>query len=370
MVQVIRQEGQAIVIVYAYIGSWEFDGRMVMQILSDLASYPIIKWRMHSEGGDVIEGNVIYNAIANAPQRNELQIDGLCASMATVISQAFDHISIVENGLFMIHAPSGGAYGNASDLEGAAKVLRIMETQIAAAYARRTGKPETETAQWMDGQDHWLTPQEALEAGLVDAIVPSPIEAPEELSLETAVALGPKAVYTRFAASLEAAAKPEPANSSKMDKQKLIDKYKLTGVTKDTPDEEFQKVLEQHIDGVQQKADDAETSTEETVESMAEAAIKAGKFTAKQKETLVHVGKTSGIKALATFIDAAKPYATLNGQVRETGQQQQQQGEERKGWTWAKYQKEDPKALAKLHKENFEAWADLYEAEYNVRPNA
>ena len=62
-----------------------------------------IEVRIHSFGGSVFEGNLIYNSFKNYSGTKSLIIEGVCASMGSIIMGSFDKISIVKNGFLMIN---------------------------------------------------------------------------------------------------------------------------------------------------------------------------------------------------------------------------------------------------------------------------
>ncbi|MEX7582126.1 ATP-dependent Clp protease proteolytic subunit, partial [Stenotrophomonas maltophilia] len=89
-------------------------------------------------------------------------IDGIAASIASVIACAGDTVQMAANTILMVHAPWGGAWGNVRDLEAYIDVLKVMEGAIATSYAAKTGKTVDEMlAILRDYQDHYYTAAEA-----------------------------------------------------------------------------------------------------------------------------------------------------------------------------------------------------------------
>ncbi|MCV5168959.1 Clp protease ClpP, partial [Escherichia coli] len=86
-------------------------------------------------------------------------IDGVAASMASVVAMAGDRVVMPENAMMMIHKPWGISGGNAGDMRDYADLLDKVETVLIPAYARKTGKSAQEiTAMledetWMDGKE-------------------------------------------------------------------------------------------------------------------------------------------------------------------------------------------------------------------------
>ncbi|HEV7405170.1 MAG TPA: head maturation protease, ClpP-related [Chthoniobacteraceae bacterium] len=126
--------------------------------------------RLNSPGGSVVEGNAIANALRRHKGGITVQIDALCASMATLLSTCGAPVKMAENGLFMIHNPSANyVSGDAGDLRKTADLLDKMKGTLVAAYVAKTGKPAAEIQQAMDDVT-WLSADEAKEWGFVDEI--------------------------------------------------------------------------------------------------------------------------------------------------------------------------------------------------------
>ncbi|MPM00629.1 ATP-dependent Clp protease proteolytic subunit [bioreactor metagenome] len=133
--------------------------------------------RINSPGGSMTDGIAVYNTIKRSVCNTEAYIDGMAASMATVVMCACKRIHMSKHGMLMIHKPSAGNFGNADELRETADVVDRLEKTIVGIYADRCGKtPEEITALWMDGKDHWLTATEALSYGLIDDIYDNEIE--------------------------------------------------------------------------------------------------------------------------------------------------------------------------------------------------
>ncbi|MDY0168493.1 MAG: Clp protease ClpP, partial [Thermoguttaceae bacterium] len=100
--------------------------------------------RIHSPGGSLFAGMAIYSALQAHPGRVIVHIDGMAASIASVIAMAGDERVIAENAYFMIHDPAMTVEGSAADLRTAADLVDRTREQIIDVYARRT-KADRET---------------------------------------------------------------------------------------------------------------------------------------------------------------------------------------------------------------------------------
>lgn len=76
------------------------------------------------------------------------------------------------NSQIMIHQPSGGAKGQAADIEIQAKLILDLRKRLNQIYAENTGQKLSVIEKAMD-RDNFMTPQEALKFGLIDQIVTS-----------------------------------------------------------------------------------------------------------------------------------------------------------------------------------------------------
>lgn len=120
-------------------------------------------------GGDVFEGMAIYNVIKKRSAKTTVYIEGIAASMGSVIALAADRVIMAENSLFMIHNAWGGATGEARDMMKTAKLLEKISGEIADIYTKKTGMPYDKVKDMMD-EETWLSAEEAYDLGFVDSI--------------------------------------------------------------------------------------------------------------------------------------------------------------------------------------------------------
>lgn len=161
-------EGTAVIRIFDEIGYW---GVTEEQFARDLAAITAdeIEVQISSPGGDVFAGIAIYNQLRAHPARVTTRVDGLAASAASFIVQAGDHRQIMSAAQMMIHEAWGLCIGPASDMREYADVLDRQSDVIAGIYASRSGGDVAEFRDLMRS-DHYMSDQEALDAGLVDEI--------------------------------------------------------------------------------------------------------------------------------------------------------------------------------------------------------
>lgn len=173
--QIIAKAGQkAEILIYEQIGKdWSGDGVGAKQFAEDLKALgelTALDIRINSPGGDVFDGNAIYNMLAQHKAQKTVFIDGIAASIASVIAMAGDRILIPENGLIMIHDPSGMAFGTSDDMRKMAEALDKIKTGLSATYLNKTKRTEAEISQWM-ADETWFTAKEAVEFGFADELL-------------------------------------------------------------------------------------------------------------------------------------------------------------------------------------------------------
>ena len=127
--------------------------------------------RINSNGGEVFAGIAIFNALRNCEGDVKIFVDGVAASMASVIALCGKHVEMSRYARLMIHRVSGSCFGNADDMQRCIDQLEEIEDTLCQMYAPKLGKtPEEIRATYFDGKDHWITAQEALRIGLINGI--------------------------------------------------------------------------------------------------------------------------------------------------------------------------------------------------------
>lgn len=125
---------------------------------------------INSPGGSVFDGLAIYNALSAHPAKVVVHIDGIAASIASVIAMAGDEIVMASNAMVMIHCPSCGVTGYAGDLRKQADVLDVLEGNLIAIYAARTGMKPDELKAAMVGET-WFTSAQCKANGFCTSVV-------------------------------------------------------------------------------------------------------------------------------------------------------------------------------------------------------
>jgi ATP-dependent Clp protease, protease subunit len=166
-----RGKGEAEILIYEDVGGW-FGGVTAKEFHAELKALgPVetINVRINSYGGEVFEGLTIYRHLAEHGATKVVHVDGIAASIASVIAMAGDEIRVAEAGRMMIHDASGLSWGNAREMREMADRLESMSGSLTDIYAARTGLDRQTIRAWMEAET-WFTAQEAKDKGLATAI--------------------------------------------------------------------------------------------------------------------------------------------------------------------------------------------------------
>ena len=132
------------------IGDWA--GLSARQLVSNLKDIDAdeITVRINSPGGSVFDGIAIYNALHYHKAHINVRIEGLAASIASVIAMAGDTVHMAANALLMIHNPFSWVGGDAEELRKMADMLDKTTGVIAQTYASSSGLVVTEVINLMN----------------------------------------------------------------------------------------------------------------------------------------------------------------------------------------------------------------------------
>lgn len=168
-------DGNAELLLYEFIGYdwWSDSGMTAKQFDEELKNLGVVKHltvRVNSPGGDVWDGMSIFNMLATYSAPTTVIVEGLAASVASVIAMAGDTVKAAELSQLMIHDSWTYGVGNEQSFRELADVLAKIDGQIAETYAKRAGKP-VEYFRDLQDKDTYLTAAEAKDIGLVDEVI-------------------------------------------------------------------------------------------------------------------------------------------------------------------------------------------------------
>ena len=139
--------------------------------LDDLGDVDLINLYVNSPGGSVFDGNTISNMLKRHKAKVVAHVDGLAASIASVIVASADEVVMPANSMLMIHNPMSGIFGNAKEMREQADVLEKVTDSLVETYMAKAGDKTTEEniRALMDAET-WISAKEALELGLADIV--------------------------------------------------------------------------------------------------------------------------------------------------------------------------------------------------------
>lgn len=190
---IIAGKDGALILLYGTIGEFEDlkAGDVAREIFEAEQLHSKIDVRINSNGGDVDAGIAIFNALRNSKADITIYIDGVAASIASVIASCGKPVYMSKYARWMIHEVTGGVWGNKEKIQSTLSEIESIENILCDIYSRRTGLSVEEIkSTYFDGKDHWLTADEALRLGFIDGVYdadPIPYDNPT-----------PDQIYTTF----------------------------------------------------------------------------------------------------------------------------------------------------------------------------
>jgi ATP-dependent Clp endopeptidase proteolytic subunit ClpP len=163
------------ILLYEVIGQdfWTGEGTTAKSFAEDLkaaGAVSKIHLRVNSPGGSVFDGLAIYNTLLSHGAKVTAQVDGLAASIASVIIMAASEISMGDNAMMMIHNPSTVIAGDSNDMRKMAETMDKVKTSMITAYRRHSTQSEAQIATLMDAET-WMTAQETVDNGFAEKVI-------------------------------------------------------------------------------------------------------------------------------------------------------------------------------------------------------
>ncbi|MGY8778523.1 MAG: ATP-dependent Clp protease proteolytic subunit [Longimicrobiales bacterium] len=132
---------------------------------------------INSPGGSVYAGLAIYDTMQHLRAPVSTFCVGMAASMAAVLLTAGEpgKRNALPNSRIMIHQPSGGSHGTASDIEIQAQEILHIREKLNGIVAKHTGQTIEKVADDVD-RDRFMSPDQAVEYGLIDRVIEGPVQ--------------------------------------------------------------------------------------------------------------------------------------------------------------------------------------------------
>ena len=357
---------------YGLIGLDEENSISAADFLNELnyyaQMYPNINVRINSEGGDVMEGIVMYNGMKQCTSNITTYIDGLAASMGLPVAMGGSKICMSKYAMIMLHKPSISICGDDVDIQNSIATYNNIQKSICDIIATKIGITSDEVAKkWMiHGKDIWLTAQECLDAKIIDEIYDNPAitSAPTNLSDRKTVINHylnnlknddmkniAKFVALFTAASITLSENPDE-NEVLNAVNKLSEKAKSLEATNKTLLEENTKFKEQ-----------VRAAHTAKITALVDGAITAKKITAAQKDAYTKLA-TADFDSTKSALDAMTAYSPLTGHVKDGAKADA----EKANWKFSDWRQKDSTGLAAMKENDFESYKELYKNEYGTEP--
>ena len=162
------KEKEATVYIYDEISWFGVDASVLVKDIAAIDA-DTIHLRINSPGGSVFDGMAIYNSLKQHKAKVITHIDGLAASIASIIALAGDEIVAGEGAYMMIHSPWSVVIGDSEDLRKEADLLDKVAGTISEIYQNKSGMKSDEVLDMMAAET-WMTGAEALENHFIDRV--------------------------------------------------------------------------------------------------------------------------------------------------------------------------------------------------------
>lgn len=160
--------------IYDFIGASMWGGISAKDVADALATLKgegakSLNVYINSEGGDVFDGVAIHNVIKRFDGQKTVYIDGIAASIASIIAMSGDKIVTAANAMWMIHDPWTIALGNAREFRKLADDLDKVKGTLIDTYATRTKLKAADVEKLM-AEETWMDAAMAKEKGFTDEV--------------------------------------------------------------------------------------------------------------------------------------------------------------------------------------------------------
>lgn len=204
-IRAAAEPGVGELLIYGPIGpddglGWLFDEVTPKQFREDLDALGEIselKVFINSMGGDVFAGQAIHSILQRHSAKVVVHVDGLAASIASIVAMAGDQIIMPRNAMMMVHNPWTVRAGDAEDFRQWADNLDQIRESMIAAYIGKTGMDRDELLELLDAET-WMTAEEAVEMGFADKVEEAKQIAASMMGSDRMVVNGQEMDLTRY----------------------------------------------------------------------------------------------------------------------------------------------------------------------------
>jgi len=326
-------DDSAEITVYGLITSSKWDDTDVTakdfnDALNDIKGTKNLNLRINSPGGHCFQAVAMRAMLINAGFENlTVSIEGLCASAATLLASVPGAtVKMSEGSMYMIHNPWSIAMGDAADFENEAELLRKMESDYRAIYAKRCGKDDTQIKEWMD-KETWFTAAEAVDAGFADEVdAAAPIAAcvseREWLAMSDMYLSIPDGVKITNSVSTASTAGDASENTKPIlgEANDMEDKVMTVEELKSVHPELYETIMQAGAESERERTREINDMTPQGYEAMAETAVADGTSAADYLKAVVKAQRDKKGEFMANRRDETKPAEQVVGGASEDTQ--------------------------------------------------
>lgn len=356
------------ILLYGYIGNWQDadSNRFICDFKKLESAYSKINVRINSGGGNVFDGISIYNALKNSSAEIHTYIDGVAASMASIIALAGSKIYMSRFAQLMIHRVSGSANGDADKMRETASLMEELEKSLLGIYAEKTGiDKDTIQNNWLQrGKDTWFNATEAVNQKLADEIFDGiTTKSPKKKD-------NPQEVWKFYNLQIE--------NSLNQNDMQILNQFKnIFGLDATATEQDvlaaFQnqqntnRNLKDENDKLKQQNTEFQNQLQETqkqkIKDLIDNAVKSNRITEEQRSTYTSLAEAN-YDATKVALNGITPYKSIASQLQSTSEETPEYR------TFREYQENAPALLAEMKTKEPAKYQALYKKEFGKAPQS
>ncbi len=317
---------------------------------------------VNSDGGEVAQGSALFNYLDRTDVDITWVVDGIAASMmAVLITNPKHRVKAARHAKFMYHRVSGYVYGNSDETRAAADMMDSFEKTLIEMTASRIGRTAEETRSlYFDGVDHWLSAEEAVQAGLCDEIVNTNMNIKE---LETVTdARSAFNYYNNQIINLKQQKMDEKAFATALNISETSTEAEILESVRGVVNE--RATLRQQLQAEKDKVSNLENRLQEfehgKVKNLIDAAVADKRIGEDDREAYTRLAEQD-YENTEKILNRMKPVTRVKDSL-ETGKTPKEED----GWDWDKYHRSGK--LENLKKNNPGRYAELYKAKFGCDP--
>ena len=367
---------------YGTVGSYELSANDIKKQLEDLSANGVkeVVFRVHSPGGSVLEGFAIKNIIAGCGMKTKVIIEGIAASMMTVCMLGADSVEAHANTRIMVHQANVGIQGGAEDLRKSADMLDSINKQLAQAYALKTGKTEDYiTSNWLNSGDKWFTAAQALQEGLIDAVITEKSPAIKSESNNILEILATATAYYESRHESQNFSNVENSNTTKTPKKmskkteilailagagvlnkgafpfpkKEDDKEETaSGASEDEEAERQFDAIKEGVKSLLAKVESYKKKAQVSEEKALSTEMEKKKMPTKQAEAFMALAQKTSFEEILAIVTAMPEVTPIASAIHNTSPKANGTPEDRSAWGYKEYSEKAPTELLALQTED------------------